>query len=90
MSEAFSNDSETVLRRVVNVTSKTSTPVDKLQELYQIEETCDFIKEGKFEKVRSSCKRITVTALEEAMNDDESVHRLLCSFLMSCWWIQLQ
>lgn len=55
MSEAFSNDSESVILRVVNVTSKTNAPVDQLQELYQIKETCDFVNDGKFEKVRSPC-----------------------------------
>lgn len=53
MSDAFSSASETAILRVVNVSSKTISPVDKLQELYQIKESCDFINEGKFAKVRS-------------------------------------
>lgn len=58
MSDAFSSDSEAVIRRVVSVARETGTPVDQLHELYQMKETCDFINEGHFEKVRSfeKCK----------------------------------
>ncbi|XP_054479008.1 2-(3-amino-3-carboxypropyl)histidine synthase subunit 2 [Anoplopoma fimbria] len=51
MADAFSSSSETVIQRVVDVTVKTSTPLEKLEELYQIKETCDFIREHQFEKV---------------------------------------
>lgn len=56
MSDAFSSSSESVLQRVVDVTPKTNTPVDKLQELYQIQETCEFVNERQFGKVRTSCR----------------------------------
>lgn len=51
MSDAFSSNSESVMQRVVDV-AKTNTPVDQLQDLYQIKETCEFINERKFAKVR--------------------------------------
>ncbi|XP_047424695.1 2-(3-amino-3-carboxypropyl)histidine synthase subunit 2 [Mugil cephalus] len=51
MADAFSSSSENVIQRVVEVTVKTSTPVEKLDELYQIKETCDFIREHQFKKV---------------------------------------
>uniref|UniRef100_A0A3Q0S1T0 2-(3-amino-3-carboxypropyl)histidine synthase subunit 2 n=1 Tax=Amphilophus citrinellus TaxID=61819 RepID=A0A3Q0S1T0_AMPCI len=51
MADAFSSSSETVIQRVVDVTAKTSTPAEKLGELYQIQKTCDFIHEHRFEKV---------------------------------------
>lgn len=51
MADAFSSSSETVIKRVVEVTVKTNTPVDKLEELYQIKKTCDFIREHNFKKV---------------------------------------
>lgn len=51
MADAFSSSSETVIQRVVDVTAKTNTPLDKLEELYQIKQTCDFITENQFEKV---------------------------------------
>ncbi|XP_031728273.1 2-(3-amino-3-carboxypropyl)histidine synthase subunit 2 [Anarrhichthys ocellatus] len=51
MADAFSSSSETVIQRVVDVTVKTNTPLEKLEELYQIKETCDFISEHQFEKV---------------------------------------
>ncbi|KAM9333330.1 2-(3-amino-3-carboxypropyl)histidine synthase subunit 2 [Pholidichthys leucotaenia] len=50
MADAFSSSSETVIQRVVDVTV-TSTPVEKLEESYQIEKTCDFIREYQFQKV---------------------------------------
>ena len=53
MADAFSSSSETVIQRVVDVTVKTNTPLDKLEELYQIKKTCDFISEHQFEKVRT-------------------------------------
>ncbi|XP_051266486.1 2-(3-amino-3-carboxypropyl)histidine synthase subunit 2 [Dicentrarchus labrax] len=51
MADAFSSSSETVIQRVVEVSVKTNTPLDKLEELYQIKSTCDFISERHFEKV---------------------------------------
>ncbi|TWW71389.1 2-(3-amino-3-carboxypropyl)histidine synthase subunit 2 [Takifugu flavidus] len=51
MSDAFSSSSESVIQRVVDVTPKTNTPVDKLQELYQIQETCEFVNKRQFGKV---------------------------------------
>uniref|UniRef100_UPI0037E749A3 2-(3-amino-3-carboxypropyl)histidine synthase subunit 2 n=1 Tax=Semicossyphus pulcher TaxID=241346 RepID=UPI0037E749A3 len=51
MADAFSSSSETVLQRVVDVTAKTNTPVEKLEELYQIKDTCGFISDGQFKKV---------------------------------------
>ncbi|XP_049421293.1 2-(3-amino-3-carboxypropyl)histidine synthase subunit 2 [Epinephelus fuscoguttatus] len=51
MSDAFSSSSETVIQRVVEAAVKTNTPLDKLEELYQIKKTCAFISEHQFEKV---------------------------------------
>lgn len=51
MADAFSSSSETVIQRVVDVTVKTNTPVEQLEELYQIKKTCDFILEHQFQKV---------------------------------------
>ncbi|KAI3355095.1 hypothetical protein L3Q82_017964 [Scortum barcoo] len=51
MADAFSSSSESVIQRVVEVTVKTNTPLEKLEELYQIKKTCDFISERHFEKV---------------------------------------
>ncbi|XP_059183270.1 2-(3-amino-3-carboxypropyl)histidine synthase subunit 2 [Centropristis striata] len=51
MADAFSSSSETVLQRVVDVTVTTHAPVEKLEELYQIKKTCDFISEHQFQKV---------------------------------------
>ncbi|XP_074549963.1 2-(3-amino-3-carboxypropyl)histidine synthase subunit 2 [Halichoeres trimaculatus] len=51
MADAFSSSSETVLQRLVDVSLKTNTPEEKLEELYQIRETCDFINERQFKKV---------------------------------------
>lgn len=54
MADAFSSSSETVIERVLEVTVKTNTPLEKLEELYQIKKACDFISERQFEKVRTS------------------------------------
>ncbi|KAM9337278.1 2-(3-amino-3-carboxypropyl)histidine synthase subunit 2 [Symphorus nematophorus] len=51
MADAFSSSSETVIQRVVDVTVKSNTPLEKLEELYQIKKTCDFITERQFQKV---------------------------------------
>nr|XP_046226928.1 2-(3-amino-3-carboxypropyl)histidine synthase subunit 2 [Scatophagus argus]XP_046226929.1 2-(3-amino-3-carboxypropyl)histidine synthase subunit 2 [Scatophagus argus] len=51
MADAFSSSSETVIQRVIGVTVKTSTPLEKLEVLYQIKKTCSFISERHFKKV---------------------------------------
>ncbi|KAF0028283.1 hypothetical protein F2P81_019370 [Scophthalmus maximus] len=52
MADAFSSSSETVIQRAVDVTvTKTNAPPEKLEELYQIEKTCDFINEHQCQKV---------------------------------------
>ncbi|XP_058501916.1 2-(3-amino-3-carboxypropyl)histidine synthase subunit 2 [Solea solea] len=51
MADAFSSSSETVIQRVVDVTLKTNTPPEKLEELYQIKDTCDFVIQHQFKKV---------------------------------------
>ena len=53
MADAFSSSSETVIQRVVDVTVKTNTPLDKLEELYEIKKTCEFIAERQFQKVKA-------------------------------------
>ncbi|TKS87930.1 2-(3-amino-3-carboxypropyl)histidine synthase subunit 2 [Collichthys lucidus] len=50
MADAFSSSSETVIQRVVDVAVKINTPLEKLEELYQIKETCEFITERQFQK----------------------------------------
>ncbi|XP_054622419.1 2-(3-amino-3-carboxypropyl)histidine synthase subunit 2 [Dunckerocampus dactyliophorus] len=51
MADAFSGNSETVMRRQVDVQVKSTTPLEKLDEFYQINKTCDFISQNHFEKV---------------------------------------
>ncbi|KAK5850078.1 hypothetical protein PBY51_014359 [Eleginops maclovinus] len=51
MADAFSSSSETVIQRVVDVRVGQRHPVEELEELYQIKETCDFISEHQFKKV---------------------------------------
>uniref|UniRef100_A0A3Q3IKL4 2-(3-amino-3-carboxypropyl)histidine synthase subunit 2 n=1 Tax=Monopterus albus TaxID=43700 RepID=A0A3Q3IKL4_MONAL len=51
MAEAFSSSSEMVIQRVVDVPVKTNTAPEKLEELYQIMKTCDFIRQNRFETV---------------------------------------
>ncbi|XP_070708711.1 2-(3-amino-3-carboxypropyl)histidine synthase subunit 2 [Pempheris klunzingeri] len=51
MADAFSSSSETVIQRAVEVSVKTNTPLEKLEEFYQIKKTCDFISERQSEKV---------------------------------------
>ncbi|CAK6951984.1 -(3-amino-3-carboxypropyl)histidine synthase subunit 2 [Scomber scombrus] len=51
MADAFSSSSENVIERVVEVTAKTNVPVEKLDELYYIKNTCDFISQHQFQKV---------------------------------------
>ena len=54
MADAFSSSSENVIQRVVEVTAKTNVPVEKLDELYYIKKTCDFISQHQFQKVETS------------------------------------
>lgn len=54
MADAFSSSSETVIQRVVDATVRTNTPPEKLEELYQIKETCDFVTQHQFKKVSTS------------------------------------
>ncbi|XP_056290313.1 2-(3-amino-3-carboxypropyl)histidine synthase subunit 2 [Pseudoliparis swirei] len=51
MADAFSSSSETVIQRAVDVAVKIATPLEKLEEFYQIKKTCDFISEHEFKKV---------------------------------------
>ncbi|KAM7370117.1 hypothetical protein PAMP_011397 [Pampus punctatissimus] len=51
MADAFSSSSENVIQRVVEVTVKTNAPLGKLDELYNIKTTCDFINQHQFKKV---------------------------------------
>lgn len=53
MADAFSSSSENVIQRLVNVEQKTLTPLEELDELYEIKKTCDFISQYQFEKVRT-------------------------------------
>lgn len=62
MADAFSSSSETVIQRAVDVTvTKTNAPPEKLEELYQIEKTCDFINEHQCQKVRTSLSHFVFT-----------------------------
>lgn len=77
MSDAFSSNSESVIQRVVDVSAKTNTPVDKLQDLYQIKDTCEFINERKFAKVRPRVvgkRRCTFFAFWTLESDVLDVH----------------
>lgn len=51
MADAFSSNSENVIQRVVDVTVKTNAPLERLDELYHIKKTCDFISQHQFQKV---------------------------------------
>ncbi|KAM9839835.1 2-(3-amino-3-carboxypropyl)histidine synthase subunit 2 [Aulostomus maculatus] len=51
MADAFWSSSEDVVKRGVDVINKTCTPLEKLDELYEIKTTCDFIGQHQFEKV---------------------------------------
>ncbi|XP_060920849.1 2-(3-amino-3-carboxypropyl)histidine synthase subunit 2 isoform X1 [Labrus mixtus] len=66
MADAFSSSSETVIQRVVNVKSKTNTPVDSLEETYQIKETCDFIRDRQ-------CKKVALQFPDELLGDSVAV-----------------
>uniref|UniRef100_A0A665WRL8 2-(3-amino-3-carboxypropyl)histidine synthase subunit 2 n=1 Tax=Echeneis naucrates TaxID=173247 RepID=A0A665WRL8_ECHNA len=54
MADAFSSSSQMVIQRVVDVTVKTNSPPEKLEELYHIRKTCNFINQHNFKKVRVS------------------------------------
>ncbi|XP_026217355.1 2-(3-amino-3-carboxypropyl)histidine synthase subunit 2 [Anabas testudineus] len=51
MADAFSSSSEMVIQRVVDVAVKTNAAPEKLEELYDIKKTCDFITQHQFKKV---------------------------------------
>uniref|UniRef100_A0A665WRL9 Uncharacterized protein n=1 Tax=Echeneis naucrates TaxID=173247 RepID=A0A665WRL9_ECHNA len=51
MADAFSSSSQMVIQRVVDVTVKTNSPPEKLEELYHIRKTCNFINQHNFKKV---------------------------------------
>lgn len=51
MADPFSSSSEDVIQRVIDVPLNAGAVLDKLEELYQITETCDFITTHHFEKV---------------------------------------
>lgn len=51
MADPFSSSSEDVIQRVIDVPLKSGAPLDKLEELYLISETCGFISQHRFEKV---------------------------------------
>ncbi|KAK0144658.1 2-(3-amino-3-carboxypropyl)histidine synthase subunit 2 [Merluccius polli] len=51
MTDAFSSNSEAVLQRGVDVTSRRDTPSEDIEEQYQIRNTCDFINHNGFQKV---------------------------------------
>ncbi|KAK7881235.1 hypothetical protein WMY93_029644 [Mugilogobius chulae] len=51
MADPFSTSSEDVIQRVLEVPLNTAAAQDKLEELYQISETCDFITKHHFQKV---------------------------------------
>lgn len=53
MADAFSSSSEMVIQRVVDVAVKTNAAPEKLEELYDIKKTCDFITQHQFKKVRT-------------------------------------
>lgn len=51
MADPFSSSSEDVIQRVLEVPLNTASSLDKLEELYQIQQTCDFINKHHFQKV---------------------------------------
>ncbi|XP_029004493.1 2-(3-amino-3-carboxypropyl)histidine synthase subunit 2 [Betta splendens] len=51
MADAFSSSSETVIQRSIDVAARTNTAPEKLEELYEIKKTCDFISQRQFKKV---------------------------------------
>ena len=51
MTEAFSSNCELVLQQSVNVTSERNVHRENLVEVYQIDETCQFINSNLFTKV---------------------------------------
>lgn len=53
MTDTFSSNSEAVLQRGSDVTLGTKTPLENIEEQYQIKKTCDFINHNGFQKVGS-------------------------------------
>ncbi|XP_077591891.1 2-(3-amino-3-carboxypropyl)histidine synthase subunit 2 [Stigmatopora nigra] len=51
MADAFSSSSEIAIHRQVDVQNKRSIPLEKLDEFYQIQKTCDFVRQNDFKKV---------------------------------------
>ncbi|XP_029979700.1 2-(3-amino-3-carboxypropyl)histidine synthase subunit 2 [Sphaeramia orbicularis] len=51
MADPFSSSSENVIQRVINVSVTTHSPPENLEDLYQINQTCDFISQRHFQKV---------------------------------------
>lgn len=51
MTETFSSNCELVIQRMVDVTSDRNVCQENLAEVYQIEETCEFIRRNHFSKV---------------------------------------
>ncbi|XP_039983297.1 2-(3-amino-3-carboxypropyl)histidine synthase subunit 2 [Xiphias gladius] len=51
MADAFSSSSESAIQRGVDVAVGGHSPPEKLEELYQIQRTCDFIRQHQFRKV---------------------------------------
>ncbi|RVE58982.1 hypothetical protein OJAV_G00199720 [Oryzias javanicus] len=51
MADAFSSSSETVIQRVLEVTSKANTPAEKLEDLFMIKKCCEFITDHHFQRV---------------------------------------
>ncbi|XP_019713037.1 2-(3-amino-3-carboxypropyl)histidine synthase subunit 2 isoform X1 [Hippocampus comes] len=51
MADAFSSSSENVIKRQVDVQETRKTPQGELDELYQIQKTCDFVSQNHFKKV---------------------------------------
>ncbi|XP_061778120.1 2-(3-amino-3-carboxypropyl)histidine synthase subunit 2 [Nerophis ophidion] len=51
MADAFSSSSEIAMLRQFDVQVKKPTPLDKLDEFYQVNKTCDFICQNHFDKV---------------------------------------
>ncbi|XP_077410219.1 2-(3-amino-3-carboxypropyl)histidine synthase subunit 2 [Vanacampus margaritifer] len=51
MADAFSSSSENVIQRQVDVQETTRTPLEELNEFYQLQKTCDFVCQNHFKKV---------------------------------------
>ncbi|KAM9775086.1 2-(3-amino-3-carboxypropyl)histidine synthase subunit 2 [Syngnathus typhle] len=51
MADAFSSSSENVIQRQVDVQETRRTPLEELDEFYQIQKTCEFVSQNRFRKV---------------------------------------